>query len=328
MKLRVPEHQVDLQNNGTTLRFPVFKSAAGTDLLNFLQQRLPANHAQQLPVWLDQQQLFLNNIVLSANTTLHPGQTLSLHLPDHHEAPVQTDWHIIWQNHELMVVYKPPLLPVSRTTRNLYHTLISLVRRETEWHQAQLLHRLDTETDGLILLAKNRTADRKWKPKLNELLLHKRYHARVYGRPAWQHQQCVTTLAERPDNPIRCQMFVGSDQSTGKLCQSYFTCLAQQQYHALIECTLVTGRRHQIRAQLAHLGHPIVADKIYAHQGRYFLKRLADPLTEQDYSKLGGDHHQLTAVAMTLRPDPEQAPVDLTLPDHLNKTYQYFLAIH
>ena len=247
-----------------------------------------------------------------ADRMLVPGQRYGFFKPGHDEAPVDTDWKLLWQNHELMAVHKPARLPVSRTTRNVHHTLISLVRRYTQYTDAHLLHRLDAETSGLMLLAKNSHCDRKWKKRLHKLLVSKRYRAWVWGQPGWQEQTASCYLAEHPESPIRSRVFCVTDeqiQQQGdwikpKLSQTYFRVLASSSHQgrpvSLLECELLTGRRHQIRTQLAALGHPIVGDKIYSFGGFFYLRRLKQDLVEADYAQLGAAHQLLHASDLVL----------------------------
>lgn len=77
---------------------------------------------------------------------------------------------------------------------------------------------------------------------------------------------------------------------------------------------MLTGRKHQLRAQLAHLGHAIIGDKIYSQQGRFYLKRLEQDLTAEDYRTLGAEHHLLHAYQLQLDTGREQ--VTLTDDDY------------
>lgn len=282
------------------------------------------------------------------NPTLNEGQTLQYILRDYSEDPVDTDWKLLWngewngkwggeqngewgreqngerkggqdagldekQNEErqatdIIAIHKPANLPVSRTTRNFYNTLIRLVRRQSDWPDAHLLHRLDLDTSGIILLGKNKAAASFWQPKLQQLLVRKVYQAVVYGQPDWDQLEFECKLATRQGSAIRCQMHVCDEQEKGKLSRTGFKVLTTTGDYSIIECELFTGRKHQIRAHLAHLGHPIVGDKIYSNNGDFYLKRLNDTDTAADHEKLQTEHHLLFAqmVVLNLSKDEHQ----------------------
>lgn len=292
------------------LRFVVFQPEAC--LHDFLHCRLAANHQQQLELFFVQGRVQLDGQKAIASREIEAGQVVDLCLPDHYEEPVDPGWSTLWENDELMLVNKPALLPVSRTTRNLYHTLISLIRRDTIYSKAQLLHRLDTETSGLILIAKTPDADRKWKPKLSKLIQRKLYRAHVLGSPEWEQKTLECYLGGMAESDIRSQMHVFKDALNGikpRWSHSHFRVIQRGGNHSLLECELFSGRKHQIRAHLAYLGHPILGDKIYAHQGKYYLKRIAQGLDVEDYEVLRSRFHLLHSYRMVL--DLEGETVDI-----------------
>jgi len=305
-----------------TLNFPVFRESLQLDscsLLSFIRLRFIRTEIAELVEWIATGRVRVDQALSHAEQQLIAGQTVQVTMPDHREDPVDTRWQLVWQNEEIMAVYKPPLLPVSRTTRNLYDTLIQLVRRQTPHYDAHLLHRLDTETDGLILIAKDKAADLKWKKQLATLIERKVYQAWVYGVPDWHQQTVERELSEREGSAIRSQMYVVDPAQPElykkpKLSKTAFRLLRSEGDCSLIECELFTGRKHQIRCQLAHLGHPVVGDKIYAHQGRFYLKRLEAGLSEEDFQCLGGYHHRLSAVRLVLCLESE-ARVSIELPE-------------
>lgn len=256
----------------------------------------------------------VNGVQVVADCPLLPADKVVLYLAQHSELVVDCGWKLLWKTNELMAVHKPAGLPVSRTTRNLFDTLISLVRRATEYKDAHLLHRLDAETSGLILLANHAHADKRWKKKLDRLLQKKVYHALVWGNPPWDSMECECYLAEKKDSPIRTQMHVVAEDESDtvkapKLAHTAFRVLKRFNGYALLECELFSGRKHQIRAQLAHLGHAIIGDKIYSHGGRFYLQRLEAPLTPEDYALLGAEHHLLHAFRLEVDCGYEQATI-------------------
>lgn len=255
------------------------------------------------------------------NPTLKRGQALHYWLRDYSEDAVDTDWKLLWQGEDIIAVHKPANLPVSRTTRNFYNTLIRLVRRESDWPDAHLLHRLDLDTAGIILLGKNKAAASYWQPQLQQLLQRKVYQAVVYGKPDWVQTELECRLATRAENPIRCQMHVCDDTEKGKLSRTGFKLLRSSGDYSIIECELFTGRKHQIRAHLAHLGHPIVGDKIYSNNGEFYLKRLNDEDTPSDHAKLITEHHLLMAQRVELNPHTDPAQLSAPSTTIINPHY-------
>jgi len=289
---------------------PVQPHCNELNVISYLHRYQSKQTLLEVEQWLNTHTLYLDSKLALATDKLGSAKLLSIELSDHFEQQVNTQWRTLWENDEIIAAFKPAPLAVSRTTRNLYNTLINLVRRHSAYNQAQLLHRLDIETSGIILIAKNQQSDSKWKPKLKQLIEKKVYHAIVKGKPEWQQLLCENQLAERFDSTIRCKMYVVNPSEPienyrkPKDCKTQFTLIENQGDYSLIECELLTGRKHQIRAQLAGLDLPIVGDKIYSHDGHFFLKRLnlENGLSEADYSALGARNHLLRAVSLTIRP--------------------------
>lgn len=235
----------------------------------------------------------VDGVVAKPYQLLLADQTVATTITDYHEKPVDCRWRLLWQGDDIFAVHKPAGLPVHRTSIHIYNTLIELVKRESEWPEAHLLHRLDTDTAGIILLGKDRQAAARWQPKIQQLMTRKIYQAIVYGRPEWREYDMQCELSTRDSSVISAQMFVCDTDECGKLSHSHFLYLSGNNDFSIIECEIFTGRKHQIRAQLAHLGHAIVGDKLYAHGGDYYLKRLQKTLTQEDEHKLLVPHHLL-----------------------------------
>ncbi|MFT7261797.1 MAG: 23S rRNA pseudouridine1911/1915/1917 synthase [Glaciecola sp.] len=249
----------------------------------------------------------VDGVIVSKDVLLLAGQIVRYTINDYQEAEVDDTWSQIWSNDEISAIHKPANLPVNRTTRNVYNTLIQLLRRESPWPDAHLLHRLDLETSGLILIAQNNAMARQYQSKLKNIIKRKLYRAVVTGKPDWKIKDFICDLGTLDESQggsaIRSQMHV-LPKGEGKESRTLFNVLATQikegVSYSLIECELFTGRKHQIRAQLAHLGHAIVGDKIYSNGGAFYLKRLEKVLTDADYETLLTPHHLLHAYEIHL----------------------------
>lgn len=296
--------------------FRVSAKQADQSLLECLLPCIPYLSAEQWQTLLNQHMISVDNQVITQNVVVHEGQRIAYTVPDYQEAEVNTRWQLLWHNHEIAAIHKPANLPVNRTTRNVYNTLIQLLRRESPWPDAHLLHRLDLETSGVILIAQNNDIAKRYQSKLKSLIKRKIYRTVVYGTPPWNKLEFECDLNTIEDCPIRSQMHV-VDTGQGKSSKTRFTLLKSQGDYSLIQCELFTGRKHQIRAQLAHLGHPILGDKIYSNDGEFYLKRIDKTLTELDHEKLGPSHHLLHAYELHLHNRREENGEDIVIRDEL-----------
>jgi 23S rRNA pseudouridine1911/1915/1917 synthase len=295
-----------------TFSFTVNSKQANKNLLFCLFPAIPYLQPEQWQALLLEEQntlgaIEVDGVIVNKDVLLLAGQVVRYTINDYQEAEVDDAWSQVWSNNEISAIHKPANLPVNRTTRNVYNTLIQLLRRESPWPDAHLLHRLDLETSGLILIAHNNAIARQYQSKLEHVIKRKLYRAVVTGKPDWKIKDCICDLGTLDESQggsaIRSQVHV-LPKGEGKESRTLFSVLATQikkgVSYSLIECELFTGRKHQIRAQLAHLGHAIVGDKIYSNGGEFYLKRLKKVLTDADYEALLTPHHLLHAYEIHL----------------------------
>jgi 23S rRNA pseudouridine1911/1915/1917 synthase len=134
-----------------------------------------------------------------------------------------------------------------------------------------IVHRLDKDTSGIIIVAKNRDTEEFLGNQFrNHKALIKEYIAICMGRPQHQHGTVKTQIIRDPKNRKRFKAITDSDE--GKYAETQYSCIACYGEYSLIVCRLKTGRTHQIRVHMKYLNCPILGDSIYAKEDKIFSK--------------------------------------------------------
>lgn len=162
---------------------------------------------------------------------------------------------IIFENDDLLVVNKPPFLPTLDERSGTGASLIRLVKHELP--DAQICHRLDKETSGAIIIAKNSDTYRNISIQFEKRQVDKTYHAIIQGTHHFENKKI--------DLPILNlgKANVAIDRREGKNALTFFNSIVFFKHYTLVECKPVTGRMHQIRIHLASQKAVIAGDEMY-----------------------------------------------------------------
>lgn len=188
---------------------------------------------------------------------------------------------------EFVVFDKPSGVLIHPQTKKTPYSLIDELKFQFG-RDANIAHRIDQETSGLVLCARNKKSERDIKMMFQERDMKKKYLAMVHGE--FKDELCVEApLLRFQDESAIVRMIVKVDAS-GKLSKTDFKPLKYfpELNMTLIECSPYTGRQHQIRVHLFHVKHPIVGDPIYGQSEEMFVKYLDRKLTPQDRINNGG----------------------------------------
>ncbi|MEN9760353.1 MAG: Ribosomal large subunit pseudouridine synthase [Pseudomonadota bacterium] len=258
-------------------------SGAGERVDRFLARQLPRYSRTRIQRWIDQGAVRWDEQVLSCSYRLTGAETIQVEPQpieaDHAFGPEAVPLSIIHQDDALIVLDKAPGLVVHPAAGNWHGTVLNgLLHHDAKLAslpRAGIVHRLDKDTSGLMVVARTEASMLRLGQQLADRSMGRRYFALVQGAAP------MTGSAEAPigrDPVLRTRMAV-VDPPRGKHARTDFRCLASTSgvfgTVSLLECRLHTGRTHQIRVHLQHLGFPLVGDPVYGRRSDLPLARQA-----------------------------------------------------
>ena len=221
---------------------------------------------------------------------------------------------IVAEDADWLVVSKPPHLLVHPTRPGGPATLLDALRALLAYEivndgQVSLIHRLDRETSGLLLVAKTAASARRFSLDMMRGRIGKEYLAAVWGWPAWDTLTVdapLLRLGEKESSRIWLKRTVHPD---GAPARTRFEVLRRGERpasesddggrYSVVRAVPATGRLHQIRVHLAHAGHPVVGDKIYGPDEECYLRFIETGWTPELARVLWLDRHALHACRLT-----------------------------
>lgn len=178
---------------------------------------------------------------------------------------VITDMNIQYEDKELLVVYKPAGLAI-QSARVTSPDLVSSVTRHLKGAPVYVVHRLDQPVEGLLVLAKTKQAAAGLSKQLQAGTLNKQYYALVYrGTEELPKEGILADYLWKNPQTQKAEI-VAQASGKGKQAKLHYRVMTGKDDIALLDVRIETGRFHQIRAQLAHAGFPILGDQKYGTQ--------------------------------------------------------------
>lgn len=240
---------------------------------------------------------------------------------------------VLYEDHDVLVVDKPPLIAVHPSGRHMSDTLIQRVHlRYREAIEAgeflpRLCHRLDRETSGIVLVSKRPVTHPALTIQFEDRLVEKGYLAIVDGAPDPPSGTIDAPIRLSTTSPVELEMTTAAD---GLPCKTDWETVAVADGRSLLRLRIHTGRQHQIRVHMAAIGTPLVGDKLYGPDREIFLRAAAGELTDFDREQLVIARHALhsSRLVFTSPTSGERIEVLSGLPDDLREAFPSFASAH
>lgn len=240
----------------------------------YMFERLKHSSRNRIQKAADAGFVHVNDQPVKSNYKVRPLDviTLMLDAPQHDHTIEAEDipLDIVYEDTDLMVVNKEPGMVVHPGAGNFHGTLINAVA----WHLKDLtsfdandpavglVHRIDKDTSGLLVIAKTPLAKTKLGLLFFNKTTHRSYNALVWGNFNEEEGRIEGNIGRDPRDRLRMNVFP-PDSEIGKSAVTHYRILERFGYVTLVECILETGRTHQIRAHMKHIGHPLFGDERY-----------------------------------------------------------------
>lgn len=252
-------------------RFEVDKGQALLRIDKFLMGRIPNASRNKVQNAAHAGNILVNNKPVKPNHRIHPHDVISIVLaypPRETEIiPEDIPLQIVFEDDDVLVINKAAGMVVHPAYGNYTGTLVNALAYRFQQQGIlsetgpYLVHRIDKDTSGLILVAKNELAQSKLARGFFEHKVDRKYHALVWGDVKEDEGTIIGHIGRCLRDRLIMDVF--PDGSHGKEATTHYRVLHRYHYITLVECILETGRTHQIRAHMQHIGHTLFNDARY-----------------------------------------------------------------
>lgn len=244
----------------------------------FIQTNSTIGSRSQITMLIDKGNVRVNGVQKKASYKVQPGDEVVCEIPDPVATTVQpldAPLEIVYEDEDCLVISKPSGLVMHPAAGHLEDTLVNIlafhrpdIRASLGEVRPGIVHRLDKETSGLIVVAKTPTAVEFIASQFKARTVSRKYWAIVFGTLKKKEGRIQNYLARHPANRKKFASHIRSSQ--GKVAITNYRVLRESKHgFSLLECKLETGRTHQIRVHMSELGHYILGDRLYgAKQGK------------------------------------------------------------
>lgn len=256
-------------------RFVVDKGQALIRIDKYLVNTMAATSRNRIQEAADAGNIRVNDKAVKSSYRVKPFDVITIHLaypPNHFEIiPQDIPINIVYEDEDIMLVNKQPGLVVHPGFGNFDGTLLNAIAYHMKDNpdfdpndsRIGLVHRIDKDTSGLLLIAKTESAKTHLGKQFFDKTTVRRYQALVWGNIKENEGTIIGALARDPRDRMLFTVFPEGENPLAKHAVTHYKVLERLGYVTLVECKLETGRTHQIRVHMKHIGHTLFNDARY-----------------------------------------------------------------
>lgn len=248
-------------------KYTIYNVTQPAELMEFLMQKMAGISRNKVKSMLTNRIILVDNkITTQYNFPLQPGMKVQVSKAKHSHEFKNPMMKLVYEDAYILVVEKKEgLLSVStdhQKERTAQHILNEYVKRSHPGNRVFVVHRLDRETSGLMMYAKDEMTQHTLRDNWHDIVTDRRYVAIVSGEMERDYGTIESWLTDK-------KLYVSSsptDDGTGKFSVTHYKTIRRANGYSLMELNLETGRKNQIRVHMADLGHPVVGDERYGSE--------------------------------------------------------------
>lgn len=251
------------------------EEAENTRLDVFLSKIFEDKSRSYIQKLIEGSHILVNDKVKKSNYKLNSNDIITVELPEVQELVVEAEnipLDIMYEDEDVVVINKPQGIVVHPAPGNYKGTLVNALLYHCEdlsgingVARPGIVHRIDKDTSGILVIAKNDKAHNKLSEQLKNHSMTREYIALVEGRIKQETGVVDKPIGRNPKDRLKMGIVSG-----GKRAITHYEVLERYEKNTLIKCILETGRTHQIRLHMSHIGYPIVGDLVYGIKKQKF----------------------------------------------------------
>ncbi|KGK86156.1 RluA family pseudouridine synthase [Clostridium sp. HMP27] len=256
-------------------KFLITEENKSKRLDTFLTENFDGKSRSFIQGLIEKEEVLVNSNIKKSNYKLRVGDEVQVNIPDPTHVNIEPEdipIDIIYEDSDVIVVNKPQGMVVHPAPGNYEGTLVNALLNHCSdlsgingVARPGIVHRIDKDTSGILVVAKNDNAHNKLSEQFKEHSITRVYLALVEGIIKEDEGTIDAPLARHPKERIKIAIV-----PSGRRAVTHYKVIKRFKEHTLVQCKLETGRTHQIRVHMCHIGHPLVGDPVYGYKKQKF----------------------------------------------------------